>query len=74
MQYQYTVYHYNYETGIKTEGVFKTAAEAQKFKDSFTGHTALDSEMGNKVYGIFESRFNPIVQMAGYDDGEMGGD
>lgn len=74
MDYQFTVYHYNYETGVKTEGVFKSYDDAQSFMNKFDGHTALGAGPGTKVYGVFESSFNLVATMEAYNDGEKGRD
>lgn len=59
MEYQHKATVWNYETGDKISGVFKTRKEAEDFALLYEGHEkSYSSEMGTQVYGIFYDTFN----------------
>lgn len=59
MEYQHRVTVWNYETGMKHMGVFRSGAEAEKFRDETTGHEkTYSSMMGDWPYGTFSQSFN----------------
>lgn len=59
MDYQHRVTVWNYETGVRTQGIFHTRKEAEEFMVKEDGHQkSYSAEDSTWVYGVFEDRFD----------------
>lgn len=64
MEYQHRLTVWDYTTGTRTQGVFRTSKEAENFKDATAGHEkSYTAEMGDWVYGVFEDTFDAAAAM-----------